>query len=121
MAFFPCDVGPHKNPGRNMNMYIGLLSDRDPLRYGLRLCQGHWGEIEPHLAEYEVLIDNATNTAWGTTSWCATCGEPIEESGGQVFVTCYPSKNDRKDYWLQVHSSCPIPKFLPPQTKVRHE
>lgn len=113
MAIFPCDVGLHRNPGKNMNMYVGVLNQGTGPRMALRLCEGHWREVEPHLTEYEVITDGS-DAPYGFGSFvCGTCGQILSERGAQVFVTAYPPKQDRKDYWFQVHSECPLPSWMP--------
>jgi hypothetical protein len=113
MAMLPCDNGYHRTLGRNTNVYIGVIGDSDPQRWSLRLCDLHWGEIEPHLAKYEVLVEDPTFSVRALPDWCASDGEPIHERGRQVFVTAYPPKQGRKDYWLHIHESCTLPRFIP--------
>jgi len=115
MAIFPCDIGRHKHNGKNVNCYVGIISNEAPERWSTRLCDFHWGEIEPHLAKYEVLVDNLTLGDRFPTDWCASCGHPIDEGGRQLFITSYPPKQDRKDYWLHIHDECTVPRFTPKQ------
>ena len=117
MAIFPCDEGPHKHSGKNINVYIGLIRDGDPLRYSTRLCDLHWGEIEPHLTHYEVLVDDPTASFRNDAGRCASCGDPLTERGQQLFITAYPPKHDRKDYWLHIHSHCTVPRFIPAELR----
>jgi hypothetical protein len=39
--------------------------------------------------------------------------EPLEKTGVQIFITCYPAKDERKDYWFQVHYECGTPSWFP--------
>ena len=43
---------------------------------------------------------------------CPTCQKPVDQGGVRAFVTAYPAKNDRKDYWLNVHEACALPQWL---------
>ena len=113
MAIFPCDVGPHKHSGKNINFYIGMIKGPETKRYSLRLCDLHWGQIEPHLAKYEVVVDSSALSGNPFPDWCASCGEPVHERGWQLFVTAYPPQHDRKDYWFQIHDQCTLPRFVP--------
>jgi hypothetical protein len=83
------------------------------MRSRTRLCSVHWGVAEPHLKEHEVLEDVSLTSYDETPHACPTCGELVEGRGAQLFVTAYPTKEERKDYWLQVHDHCGTPKWLP--------
>jgi len=112
MAYFPCDRGPHFNPGRNVNLYLGLVGNGPDRRLTGRLCELHWREVESHLAEYEVVPDDIAGSISLAPIPCATCKQPVHQGGARAFLTSYPAKNDRKDYWLNVHDPCGFPDWL---------
>lgn len=112
MALLPCSRGPHRNLLRNSNYYVAFGSGADLGRWLLRLCPTHAAVVNDNLAEYEVLPDDLTVGADGPAADCLTCGEPITEAGAQLFVTAYPAKNERKDYWASVHENCRLPQCL---------
>lgn len=112
MAYLPCDVGQHWNPGRNINVYLGLLGDGPDLRRSGRLCEGHWREIEPDLAQLEVCPEDPAGTFDFQSFVCPSCSKPVDKLGIRAFITAYPAKDDRKDYWANVHTECPYPHWL---------
>ena len=113
MAFFPCDRG-HANPrGRNHTIYSAYGSGgSDFSRFRLRLCGAHAADVYEHLAQFEVDPESGTLRGAGADLTCLACLEPISEVGWQVFVTCYPTNNERKDYWSQLHTNCRFPAYL---------
>jgi len=113
MAFFPCDIGPHPNPRRNINLYAGLADEVGVVRKSVRVCERHWGEIEPNLADFEVTAEEGAAGNFLMNTTCPSCRKPLHERGIQVFVTCYPAKDHRKDYWFQIHVGCRVPSWFP--------
>lgn len=109
MAYMPCDVGRHFNPGRNVNAYFARGSGSVMDRWNLRLCPGHWSEYQRDLAEFEVDPANTALSSFSANDTCLTCSEPVGEGGDQLFVTSYPTKQERKDYWARVHHDCNLP------------
>lgn len=103
MAMLPCDRGPHSHRERNVNTYFRLGSGSDFAHATRRYCPAHWGDIHQHLAQYEVVVEDGAESIWGRDGACVTCGKPINDGAIQLFVTSYPSKNERKDYWLSFH------------------
>lgn len=110
---YPCDVGEHRAPGAQIGLYPARLDAGGEARRKLRLCQRHWSEIEPCLAQYEVLEDGRVAGDLDALTVCPTCLKPLDEALAQIFVTSYPTKNDRKDYWFQVHQDCSVPSWFP--------
>lgn len=112
MAMFPCSIGPHAHGGSNSNYYVALGAHGVFTRWRTRLCRIHSAAIEQHLAEFEILPEDTTAGFYGPKSQCFTCHEPISEGGQELFVTGYPSQNERKDYWARVHLTCGLPDAL---------
>ena len=112
MAYLPCDAGTHFHPARNVNVYTGVLGDGPDLRKTARLCQGHWGEVEPHLSEHEIVPDDLAGGGNLTVKPCPACKQPLHQLQVRAFVTAYPAKDDRKDYWLNLHQNCDKPSWL---------
>jgi len=108
MAYLPCSMGKHRHPGRNTNLYVGVLSHGDPLRGSGRLCPVHWREVQNSLSQFEVDTESGTLSDPSFEGLCLTCLKPVHEGGSQVFLTSYPAKNERKDYWARLHESCDL-------------
>ena len=110
MAFFPCDYGPHYNPRRNFLTYVGIGRGTEFSRWRLRFCQAHVGAVQEYLAEFKVNPENGT-VAGGdaAVSKCVSCLEPVDPTGRQLFVTCYPPEDEREDYWSHIHIDCTVP------------
>lgn len=108
MAYLPCHIGPHTHRARNVNLYMGIARASQMERRSGRVCPPHWREIEGSLAQFEIHPDSGTLSDPGSEGLCFSCLQPVGESGYQVFVTAYPSKDERKDYWASVHTECDI-------------
>lgn len=114
MSYFPtCDFESHPWLKKKHLVYVGLAHRGETSRYRLRFCPTHLGVLEEHLGDYEVMSLQATV---GPDDWrvinCLSCGEPIEEVGWQLFITCYPSQDERKDYWARVCKPEHVPAYL---------
>ena len=113
MYFPTCDFGPHAWLKKKHLVYVGLAVLGDVARYRLRFCPEHLAVLEEDLAEHDVEALNATvSTGDRRVVNCLSCGEPIDETGVQFFVTCYPTKDERKDYWFRVHAEHQPPAYL---------
>jgi len=113
MARFPCSIGNHFNRGRNQTVYVAVGRRGDFARERLRLCASHFGVFQDNLAQFEVPSENDTVSAnWATPTNCVACLEPVDEGDWQVYVTCYPPDNQRKDYWGNLHVDCQLPRHL---------
>jgi len=106
MAYLPCDVESHRHTGRNVNVYLGLIGPDGSERKSGRFCGTHWNEIQRGLHQFEVDPGSGTLSDPSSDGLCLACFKPVTEFGWQVFITSYPAKNDRKDYWARVHSGC---------------
>lgn len=112
MAMFPCDVGPHRHRGRNYNIYVARGSGADFTRYMSRLCGEHFAFVQQDLAKYKVGAEDTAFSADSGLTDCLSCGEPAVELWQQLFLTCYPTDNQREDYWARIHFGCPTPELL---------
>jgi hypothetical protein len=112
MAMLPCIKGPHKHPGRNVNVYCGDISQGVSTRSSGRFCLPHWNEIQRRLDQFEVDPDSGALSDPSVEGLCISCAKPVDESGRQLFITSYPAKDDRKDYWSRIHDLCPSPLKL---------
>lgn len=110
MAFYPCDFDGHFNPKKNYLFYWALGSGLNFTRWRQRLCLAHAGEIQEDLSEYKVGPLDAALSSGGMLANCFSCGNPIAEGGRQLFLTCYPSNDEREDYWARIHDDCTLPK-----------
>lgn len=117
MAYLPCLLGPHKHKGRNVNLYFGIARQGEMERRSGRACVLHWGEIERDLAQFEVDSDSGTLSDPTSEGLCFTCFKPVDKSRCQVFVTAYPAKDERKDYWAAIHSTCDLNARLRQSTR----
>ena len=110
MAFYPCDYGPHYNPRRNFLSYVGVGSGTEMSRWRLRFCAAHIRAVQEYLSEFEVNPENGTVSGGNAAmANCLSCGQPIDQTGRQLFVTCYPPEEERKDYWARIHVDCTVP------------
>jgi hypothetical protein len=110
MAFFPCDYGPHYNPRRNYLSYVGVGVQGDMNRYRLRFCAAHIGAVQEHLSQFKVDPENGTISGGDAAAAnCLSCGQPVDQTRRQLFVTCYPPDDEREDYWAQIHIDCTVP------------
>lgn len=112
MAFFPCSVGPHAHRSPNHLCYVAVGSGADFRRHRVRLCPSHWARVDDYLAKFEAPTVDDTGSWPGVGSDCIACGEPTFEPRWQVFITAYPAKDERKDYWSYLHVDCQLPKEL---------
>jgi len=119
MAYLPCFIGPHTHRGRNTNVYLGIARGMDIERRSGRVCTTHWGEIERSLAQFELDPDRGTLSDPAAEWLCFACLEPVDEIGYQVFVTAYPAKDERKDYWARVHMHCDLAAKVSAMAKPR--
>lgn len=112
MAHLPCGRGPHYNPFRNSNYYVAVGQGDNFSRWLLRLCPVHAAAVNEDLADHEIVPEDvATRTDWVRPD-CLACGKPMDQVGTQLFVTAYPAKDQRKDYWGNLHVNCSLPVTL---------
>jgi len=109
VAYLPCTNGAHVHRGRNANVYVTILSGNEDVRRSGRVCPVHWAEINSWLSKHEV--DPITGAARVSVDemLCISCEQPVTERGRQLFSTCYPAKNERKDYWARICDTCSLP------------
>ena len=108
-----CAAGGHFNPLRSHLLYIGIGLNGDFQRYKLRLCRAHLDVVQKNLSEHEVSPEDGTLSGGDAAlSNCLSGGEPLDERSLQVFITCYPSQNQRKDYWARYCLNHTIPDYL---------
>ena len=113
MAFFPCDVGPHINrSGRNVSVYLGELHDNGSTRTKFRLCSGHFSEVQAGLCQFEVDPESGAVSDATRDGLCLICLKPCDEVTRQLFFTCYPPNNERKDYWARIHDTCTLQDWV---------
>lgn len=108
-----CSFDGHFWARKKHLFYIGIGRGGDLQRYRLRFCPSHVLDVEEYLAQYEVASEYVA-LGTGDSHWrrCLPCGKPADELSRQLFITGYPAKDERKDYWAQVHIGCRLPDFL---------
>jgi hypothetical protein len=114
MTYVPiCDFDGHFWPKKKHLFYVAVGSGGDFSRYRRRFCSHHVESIQEDLAEHElVTVDGAVRSDYGHMADCFSCGEPVKEGGRQVFITGYPTQDERKDYWGRLHESHQLPEYL---------
>lgn len=114
MTFLPvCNWDGHFWPKKKCLFYIAVGNGGQYDRWRLRFCPAHAGEVHEYLSERELSIANLTVGASKIAATnCFSCGQPVEHGGTQVFITGYPTQDERKDYWLEVHRSCRLPSHF---------
>jgi len=113
MAYFPCDYGSHYNPRKNHLVYVGVGAGTEMSRHRLRFCQAHVSAVQEYLAQFKV--DPANGTVAGgdvMLANCLSCSQPVDQTGRQLFVTCYPPNDEREDYWSRIHVDCSLPDVI---------
>lgn len=108
-----CSFDGHLWPRKKHLFYVAVGRNGDFLRHRLRFCPTHAAVVEEHLSEFEVRTENV---AAGSANWsmvkCLADGEPVDQIGVQVYITGYPTQDERKDYWACLHDACILPIFL---------
>src|SRR5262245_57292560 len=113
MALYPCDFEHHWYPGPQRAFYVAYGKAQDFRRWKLRLCGVHAADIHEYLAEFELgTVENTARRPGAYVTYCLACREPVGEVGWQVYVTGYPAKDERKDYWAGIHPDCRLPEVL---------
>ena len=112
MSFLPCDRCGQPVPGRLINCYIASSHSGNTVRHRTRLCRRHWGLIENDLLKYEIDLVEAAAGRGDMVADCLTCSQPLTEVGWQLFITAYPTQDERKDYWARIHTDCRLPDLL---------
>lgn len=112
MALRPCDDGAHRHPLRNSYYYLALVGPADESRRRLRLCPSHSLQIQNDLSEYEVDPVNGALRIPDNEARCFSCHQPALQGCWNVFVTGYPAKDEREDYWTRVHIDCSLPRWV---------
>ena len=108
-----CSVGGHFNPLKSYLLYISWGHGSDFQRYKLRFCGTHLSSVEQDLSEFEVSSENGTLSGGDAAiANCLSCGKPLDEVRWYLFATCYPTQNERKDYWASLHVDCRLPTLL---------
>ena len=102
MALMPCDTGQHRYAGPSRAAYPALVHGADSERRHLRLCQAHFlaylDSVSPRL---EQLAQEGQQSLTIDPVVCLVCGRSPQGTV-QVFLTAYPYKDVREDYWGQV-------------------
>jgi hypothetical protein len=119
MAFLPCDHGMHPFRGKSATVYSALNVGTGMDRTKIRLCPDHAAVVAEALAPHEVT--NGRDAEFDDlVAQCMTCGKQSDpESRRMLFVTAYFGGDDRRDFWSGLHSGCPMPPLLRPETMVR--
>jgi hypothetical protein len=112
MAFFPCARG-HANPrSKNYHWYCSYGSGIELSRITLRLCEIHSLDVQEYLAKLELMPIDPTAGVAGDDTRCIACRKPTGQGDWQVFITGYPPKQEREDYWSKLHTTCAMPSIL---------
>lgn len=114
MTYVPvCDWDGHFWPKKKHLFYVAIGNGGDFLRYRRRFCTHHVASVEEDLAEHElVTADGAAPVHNPAMANCLSCGEPVNQGGRQVFITGYPTQDQRKDYWGRLHDGHQLPEYL---------
>jgi len=113
MAIKPCSVGTHRNPLRSNYYYVTVAHQTENQSGRLRLCPTHSRVAQEYLTKFEVNPeDGALSGGEAAESECLSCRKPVGELDWKVFITCYPAKDQRKDYWTNIHVDCSLPESM---------
>lgn len=114
MTYVPlCDYDGHFWPKKKHLFYVAVGSGGDFLRYRRRFCAYHCGSVQEDLAEHELVFTNgALRPDNSGMANCFSCGQPVKQGGRQVFITGYPTQDERKDYWGRLCDGHELPEYL---------
>lgn len=108
-----CSYDGHFWPRKKHLFYIGVGRGGDVQRWRLRFCPSHVLDVQEYLSQFEVTSEYATLRDGGSQFRnCLPCGKPADQLSAQLFITGYPTQDERKDYWANVHIGCQLPAFL---------
>lgn len=108
-----CDYDGHFWPKKKSLYYVAIGVGADFLRYRRRFCAHHVASVDEDLAEHEVLVpERAESSSYASMANCFSCGQPVSQGGTQVFITGYPTQDQRKDYWGKLHPGHLLPMYL---------
>jgi len=106
MARFPCALHQGRFTGPAAYWYPAVLSGSDSVRARLRVCTAC---SETMLA----FVDKALDETTGETdveqefeALCAWCSLPVGSPRNAAFVTAYPVRDQRRDWFGVVHLDC---------------
>jgi hypothetical protein len=85
-------------------MYPAVVRGGDSVRRKLRLCPGHFDTYTEMLGEYAQPAQDSFVESRVIT--CFVCHAPVDYAEVQLFVTVYPLKAERQDYWAPIHGDC---------------
>ena len=117
MALFPCSTCGKRFAGRAHYVYPALVSGNDSIRNKHRLCPPCYGLLTEYLDPYQVIGTEVEEDLAKLLGLCPSCDQSLDEGASRVFVTTYPAKDDRHDYWLAIHTQCDLPPALNPLLK----
>lgn len=113
MAPRQCQAEGHVNLGRSILTYVRLSLGEVQNRYRLRFCPRHNAAVQEDLSQFKVDPDSgALSGGDALMTQCFSCRQPIGESDWYLYVTSYPTKNEREDYWSRLHVNCSIGPLL---------
>ena len=108
-----CNWDGHFWPKKKCLFYLAIGGGAEFKRYRLRFCPDHGALVDEHLSQYELtVVQYAARASNGHMTHCFSGGEPLAEIVRQVFITGYPTQDQRKDYWFQVCGDHGLPEYL---------
>lgn len=114
MLNFPmCDFESHPFFKKKHLVYVMVGRGAEGFRWRLRFCPDHLAVLQEDLAQFEVGAHvRAIRASHSAAIECVAGDGPVREGGWQFFLTCYPSQDERVDYWTGVHDQCRLPVYL---------
>ena len=103
MSRFPCEYQPHGYPGACAYFYPAVMSGSMTIRERFRVCPQHaaalWSGIE------RASVWDELSQCWNylDTETCAVCSKPVNGDAAAFFLTAYPVKDQRRDFYARVH------------------
>lgn len=99
MASSPCTVCGQRFLGRATYFYPAVLKEAGPERQTLKLCPRHAKNVLNNLHDAtELRVDTGV---FESRDWdiCLICGGDASQQMSSVYITCYPAKDERQDFW----------------------
>jgi len=113
MSYYLCSFEQHYYPGKACTVYVGVGTGNQFDRWRLRFCGIHVRDIQEYLSEHKVTPEDGTISGGDVAmANCLSCGQPVDQTGRQLFLTCYPPNDEREDYWARIHVDCSVPTLL---------
>lgn len=106
MARFPCDVDGQRFRGKSFYFYPTIAYGQYTDRKRLRVCTAHAENVIRNLAEASAFDETLGVFVATDPELCLICGDAPAMGDRFVYITTYPTQDERTDYWGNACLSC---------------